>query len=148
MKVVGATLWTDFNHVDPFVMMDFKKVMTDARLIKPKNNNKLIENEMLDLFKLHFKYIEDKKPDIVITHHAPSFRSIVPKFQRDFPSNFYYYSELDYFIEQNQNIKLWIHGHTHGFADYMIGNTRVICNPLGYPHELKVVDYQMVNVEL
>ena len=30
--------------------------------------------------------------------------------------------------------RLWIHGHTHGSKDYMLGDTRVICNPGGYPH--------------
>ena len=30
------------------------------------------------------------------------------------------------------NIKLWCHGHIHQSKDYMIGNTRIICNPRGY----------------
>jgi hypothetical protein len=30
---------------------------------------------------------------------------------------------------------LWIHGHTHHAMDYRIGPTRILCNPLGYPHE-------------
>ena len=32
----------------------------------------------------------------------------------------------------NPNMKLWIHGHVHNNFDYMIGDTRVICNPRGY----------------
>ena len=35
-------------------------------------------------------------------------------------------------IMDNPNIKLWIHGHVHNNFDYMIGDTRVICNPRGY----------------
>jgi predicted phosphodiesterase len=31
--------------------------------------------------------------------------------------------------------KLIVHGHTHDPCDYMIGETRVICNPRGYPAE-------------
>lgn len=27
---------------------------------------------------------------------------------------------------------LWVHGHTHDSFDYMIGSTRVLCNPRGY----------------
>lgn len=30
---------------------------------------------------------------------------------------------------------LWIHGHTHEKADYMIGNTRIVSNPRGYNRE-------------
>ena len=33
--------------------------------------------------------------------------------------------------------KLWIHGHTHDRCDYVIGDTRVIANPFGYPKELR-----------
>ena len=31
--------------------------------------------------------------------------------------------------------RLWLHGHTHSARDYVIGTTRVVCNPRGYPHE-------------
>jgi Icc-related predicted phosphoesterase len=27
---------------------------------------------------------------------------------------------------------IWTHGHTHESADYMIGQTRLVCNPYGY----------------
>jgi Icc-related predicted phosphoesterase len=33
------------------------------------------------------------------------------------------------------NPRLWIHGHTHTSFDYMIGDTRVVANPHGYPGE-------------
>ena len=31
--------------------------------------------------------------------------------------------------------RLWLHGHTHAPRDYVVGTTRVVCNPRGYPHE-------------
>ena len=31
--------------------------------------------------------------------------------------------------------KLWIHGHSHDRCDYLLGATRVVANPLGYPNE-------------
>jgi hypothetical protein len=30
---------------------------------------------------------------------------------------------------------LWIHGHVHTAQDYRLGETRVLCNPRGYPVE-------------
>jgi Icc-related predicted phosphoesterase len=30
---------------------------------------------------------------------------------------------------------LWIHGHIHTSSDYVIGGTRVVANPRGYPHK-------------
>ena len=32
----------------------------------------------------------------------------------------------------HNKIKYWIHGHMHSNVDYMIGDTRVVCNPRGY----------------
>jgi hypothetical protein len=47
-----------------------------------------------------------------------------------------YNSRLEDFILARPGIKLWTHGHTHEDFDYMIGSTRVVCNPRGY------IDYE------
>jgi len=36
--------------------------------------------------------------------------------------------------------KLWIHGHGHDRCDYVLGKTRVVANPLGYPNELRSLE--------
>jgi predicted phosphodiesterase len=69
---------------------------------------------------------------VVVGHHAPSRQSTHPKYQHETLVNGAYSSSLDFFIEDRPQIKLWIHGHTHYPFDYMIGQTRVICNPRGY----------------
>jgi len=43
-----------------------------------------------------------------------------------------YASDLSNFILDHPQIKLWTHGHMHQCFDYMIGSTRVVCNPRGY----------------
>jgi hypothetical protein len=43
-----------------------------------------------------------------------------------------YSSDLEQFILDYPQIKVWTHGHTHDTFDYMIGQCRVICNPRGY----------------
>ena len=43
-----------------------------------------------------------------------------------------YASDLSDFILDHPQIKLWTHGHMHQCFDYMIGSTRVVCNPRGY----------------
>lgn len=70
---------------------------------------------------------------VVITHHAPSSRSL-PESRRDDLTSAAYASHLDEVVEQS-NAKLWIHGHLHNSSDYRIGKTRVLCNPRGYPDE-------------
>jgi hypothetical protein len=68
----------------------------------------------------------------VLTHHAPSYQSVHPKYRSAGIANGAYVSDLDDLIFDNPNIKYWSHGHTHESFDYMIGGCRVICNPHGY----------------
>jgi len=35
---------------------------------------------------------------------------------------------------------VWIHGHSHDRCDYLLGKTRVVANPLGYPNELRSLE--------
>jgi hypothetical protein len=69
---------------------------------------------------------------VVVTHHAPSKASIKPRYQGDHLMNGGYSSDLSEFILDNPQIKVWTHGHTHDHFDYMIGSTRILCNPRGY----------------
>jgi hypothetical protein len=69
---------------------------------------------------------------VVVGHHAPSKLSTKPKYQNDIIMNGGYSSDLSEFILDHPQIKLWTHGHTHDNFDYMVGSTRVVCNPRGY----------------
>lgn len=73
--------------------------------------------------------------DIVITHHLPSQRSVHPRYVGS-PLNSFFVCALDLLI-QSRRPALWIHGHTHFPFDYQLGETRIVCNPLGYPREIE-----------
>ena len=73
----------------------------------------------------------DPAKTVVITHHAPSERSI-PPYHLGSILNGAFASNLDWFVE-NSRVPLWIHGHTHHSVDYKIGETRVFSNQRGYP---------------
>ena len=73
----------------------------------------------------------NRSKTIIITHHLPSFKSVVPKY-RNSPLNPAFASNLDSLIEDSE-VPLWIHGHTHSSLDYKIKSTRILCNPRGYP---------------
>jgi Icc-related predicted phosphoesterase len=75
----------------------------------------------------------ERDRSIVITHHAPSARSLPEKFKAD-PLSGAYASNMDDFIEE-LGPKLWIHGHIHQPSSYTVGTTRVVANPCGYPGE-------------
>jgi hypothetical protein len=60
-----------------------------------------------------------------------------------------YYSELSDFIESHPQILLWTHGHMHDPSDYVIGSTRVVCNPRGYyGHEPQAESFVPLEIEL
>jgi Icc-related predicted phosphoesterase len=71
--------------------------------------------------------------DVVVTHHLPTPRSVPPRFARA-AINAFFVSDMTQRLHELQP-KLWIHGHTHDRCDYMIDNTRIVANPLGYPNE-------------
>jgi Icc-related predicted phosphoesterase len=86
---------------------------------------------------------------VVVGHHAPSKASTHPRYQTEVIMNGAYSSRLDQFILDNPQIKLWTHGHTHEDFDYMIGTTRVVCNPRGYDgYEERADNFKLKYVEI
>jgi len=86
---------------------------------------------------------------VVVGHHAPSKQSTHPRYQHDTLMNGAYSSSLDEFILDHPQIKLWTHGHTHEDFDYLIGTTRVFCNPRGYiNYESKADNWTLKSVEV
>ncbi len=143
---LGTTLWTDLNLFGDFVtagraIMD---ILSDFRRIRYGNSfRKFTPAVFTQLFSRAKAYLESKLREfedrkvVVITHHAPSVRSLDPIFQKEITSAAYA-SNLEDFICRHSNIKAWIHGHTHTFADYKICETRVVSNQYGY-HGFEVV---------
>lgn len=147
---LGATLWTDLNGNDPLTAMTLQHNMNDYRVIhklqtpapgyKAVNYYKLLPKDTHYDHKTVLKFIEQTmaqigdKPCVMIGHHAPTLQSVHPRFNttNDYHMNGGYCSKLDQFILQYPQIKFWVHGHTHDAHDYMVGNTRVLCNPRGY----------------
>jgi Icc-related predicted phosphoesterase len=92
---------------------------------------------------------ENPNKYVVVGHHAPSKASTHPRYKEEVIMNGAYSSRLDQFILDNPQIKLWTHGHTHEEFDYMIGSTRVVCNPRGYiNYENRADDFKLKYVEI
>jgi predicted phosphodiesterase len=148
MKLLGCTFWTDFNSGDPAAEMAFRHQIVDNFQIKP-GSVALVER-MKEIHKANLDVISKEKPDIVVTHHAPSFLSVAEQYKAAGMINYSFVSNEDNFIRANPNIKYWFHGHTHNPVDYMIGDCRVIANQLGYPEEIYWCDsdYEVKVIEL
>lgn len=137
---VGSTLWTDFNRYDPLTMMDAEGMMNDYRATVNDRvgYRKLMAKDVAQRHSNSLGYIktvlDDRKDKtcVVVTHHSPSFQSVNPHYRGQGITNGLYHSDLDQFIIDRPQIKLWCHGHTHCPMDYRIDNTRIVCNPRGY----------------
>ena len=160
---IGGTLWTDLNRGDPITVHSVESLMNDYRACKNTNDKvswKLLPRHTLEdhqamkqyikvvIEDRHARGITDRKV-VVVTHHSPSHLSIHDVYRNDMIMNGAYHSELSEFILDRPDIALWTHGHTHFDFDYMLGDTRVVCNPRGYVgYEAQADSWQPKLVEL
>lgn len=134
----AGTLWANANNDNPMSKIYLDGNMNDFRLIEYDggrfNPGDMVKDHEAYLAKLNAHLeINGGKPCVVVTHHAPTLKSIAAKYANDFHMNGGYASDLSALIDAHPEIKLWCHGHTHTSFDYMEGQTRVLCNPAGYP---------------
>ena len=129
----GTTLWSDFNRGNPLSYLQCENVVNDFRTIRADNGKSRFtpqrahrEHNVATVFLRE----NVKKGDVVVTHHGPTYKSLDDK-HRSSDINGSYVSDLaDLIIESGPT--LWFHGHLHNTSDYVVGNTRVLCNPRGY----------------
>jgi predicted phosphodiesterase len=140
VRFLGTTLWTDFMlfgkgekraaamEAAQRLMRDFSRIRAGEAPFTPEAS--------AALFAQHAAWLERKLAQthggatVVITHHAPSRKSIHPRFA-DSPMNACFVSDAEHLIDVSR-VRLWIHGHTHDSFDYSVNGTRVLCNPRGY----------------
>ena len=135
---IGSTLWTDMNKNEWHTKYQVKQGMSDFKIIKNDQNGyrNLHPDDVIVRHSKSLEFIKNtivntSKKIVVVTHHAPSDMSVADCYKGDILMNGAYRSNLEDFI-MDSNINLWCHGHTHFSFDYMLGNTRVVCNPRGY----------------
>ena len=111
-----------------YLIQDGEKIKCEPSSFSPEDA--VVEfNKLKDYLKI---VTENSEKIVVVSHHTPSNASCHPAYAHDSLMNGAYHNRLDDFILDRPNIKLWLHGHTHNSFDYMIGSTRVVCNPRGY----------------
>ena len=140
---IGATLWTDFlldgiaheprAHRAALGISDFDgwirhergtgRFTTYESARRHAEERAFIEAELADAER-------DGTAAVVITHHAPTPRSITPRFHGS-ALNSAFASNLERLIARYKP-RLWIHGHMHNSVDITVGETRVLANPAGY----------------
>ena len=147
VRFIGATLWTDLDlegkarapgaHLRVSEeLMDFQggiehegRDFTTAESVRRHHEERrFIERELE-------RAEQARETAVVVTHHAPSPRSIHSSFEGD-ALNPAFASDLERVIGRYQPA-LWIHGHMHDPVDEQLGRTRLVANPAGYRHEAK-----------
>lgn len=152
IKFIGSTLWTDYNLFknSEYCMRIANIQMNDFACIKKSETNRLTPRDCKLLFNKAKSFISQElksssMKNVIVTHHGPSNKSSSIKFRDGFLTAAFV-SNLESFIMKN-NIELWIHGHCHSRSKYMIGDCKIVCNPLGYPNEI-VKYYSPVIIEV
>ena len=133
VRLIYATLWSDLsNPIDRL----YGGALNDFRVPG------LTLDWYIEQHRLHREYLESQLRDayacnevaVVVTHHCPSHLSTPERFKNS-PLTPCFSSDLSNLMYGDYAPALWIHGHTHDSFDYVLGNTRVVCNPKGYPGE-------------
>ena len=147
VRFCGTTLWTDYalDGVEhrAAAMAAARHGLNDHRRITWSTRpewRRFRPQEALALHEASLRFLEaaldasgDGLPRVAVTHHGPAPASVAPAFAGD-PLNPAFVSDLRPLIAARRPA-LWIHGHVHASRDYRLGETRVICNPLGYGSE-------------
>ena len=143
VRFIGATLWTDFrlegepreldaHHAVGQGLNDFAGAIQGASW-KAFTTWEAARRHAADRAFIEAELVQAEKDGleaVVVTHHAPTPRSIHPRFANS-PVNPGFASDLEDVIWRFQPT-LWIHGHVHNAVDVQIGRTRVLANPRGY----------------
>jgi predicted phosphodiesterase len=147
---IGGTMWTDCNKGDALTLYHLEHCMNDFRVIRIAGENFkkfLPKRTVMEFTKTrdYFKHVITNLPQdakiVVCSHHAPSHLSIHDMYKHDKLMNGGYSTDLSEFILDRPRIKAWTHGHMHNNFDYLVGDTRVMCNPKGYPGENDEFDF-------
>ena len=133
---IGTTLWSKITNPmykinDVYQIFKFNYI----------EYNKLNE-ECVEFLK---DTLDDNNNCIVITHHMPSESLVDIKYKTHemLPYNQWFYCDMDELIKNNKDkIKGWFYGHTHTLSDKIINDIPFLCNPIGYPNENKVINFE------
>jgi 3',5'-cyclic AMP phosphodiesterase CpdA len=137
VEFLGCTLWTDYAYAgltgQARAMHWASQRLNDHRLIGNGEGLWLPQN-CLEEHQASRAWLEERlarkspRTKVVVTHHAPSRRSVEPRYLND-PLTPAFASNLDELVGK---ASLWMHGHTHAPAQYRVKGCRVIANPRGY----------------
>lgn len=140
---LGSTFWTDLSDLSE----QDTRVSNDFRYIGFESKAPLTPYHVTAYHKQAKQWLHDQlnqceqqgKKAIVITHHLPSFKVILPQYQ-DCTENELFASHSDTLITHPATL-LWICGHTHGALQQRVGKATCVYNARGHNNEKSIQLY-------
>jgi hypothetical protein len=136
VRFIGTTLWTDFGLFGDVAdgMRLAQEYCTDYKFIHKSGGTTVTPADIVKLHRRAAAYLwrtatepYDDGHTVVVTHHAPSLRSVPTGFRDDLIAACFA-SDLDELVAQ-ADAMLWVHAGVYGPVDYELGGTHVIANP-------------------
>ncbi|WP_237045297.1 metallophosphoesterase [Aquipseudomonas alcaligenes] len=142
VRFLGAIMWTDFAatgnpHIAAF---SAQNALNDFRQIRAENYRRIRPADLIAQSVETKDWLRDRLaesfdgPTVVITHHAPTLRSLQDNPHAGTHLDSAFANRWDDLMGGDQ-VALWVHGHSHTAVDYDVAGTRVVSNPRGYPGE-------------
>jgi hypothetical protein len=155
VRFVAATMWSDFSILPRAMTVkdamsqsqkgwyeggwrnyerDYHNDFREIRFGGPGSKNRFTPAQMLALHRESKEFFERALATpfdgdtVAITHMGPA-----ESVEAGTHSWLYGWSDLQHTMHGPLAPRYWLHGHVHKSLDYTIGDTRVICNPRGYP---------------
>ncbi len=133
VKLIFTTLWSKISAANEW---EIARSINDFHVIK-HNGNKLLTSQFNSLYYDSVDFIvkeirsKSEAKTMIITHHVPTLYNY-PELYKTSSLNEAFAVELYDLIEAS-NADAWIYGHHHSNTpDFMIGNTKMLTNQLGY----------------
>ncbi len=141
VRFLGTTAWTDYAVTGNAARAQWlaQAQMTDFRRIRTAGYRRVRPADFMEQNHQALTWLRQRLamayagPTVVITHHAPSLRSLQNSPYAGTDLDAAYANAWERMM--GSTINLWVHGHVHEAEDYVLAGTRVVCNPRGYPGE-------------
>jgi len=162
VRILGTTLWSKIHplqtvegaqaaNADPLETVEYR--MQDFRRIYEGSGDQCTLVSIDEINRWHSAGVArieqeardctaSKQPLVILTHHAPSFRTCKPVHAPGaHPSGFgcAFATDLERFLTRDgefASIHSWAFGHSHYNVDMCIGKVRVVSNQRGYDKQL------------
>ena len=159
IRVLGATLWTSWTlRGDAEVAAAAaRRSMNDYRYIRAGDGSayvRFLPRDASDLHAESLRFLQEELSKgfagrtVVVTHHAPSERSLPPGDAALIDAADA--SPLDHLLVGPKAPDLWLHGHTHHSVDWEADpggrGARVVSNPRGYASERRIFGWKIVEM--